>query len=667
MARLATMLAIGLAGCTARSTGEPPSSPATIASTTPGSAIASEMDPSDPVAARLVAYLRLLRPGGGSAAEIARFLRQNPTWPNQALLAQRLDQAIGAETDTGVLGALCGSATLLSAQSLRSCAGPGSALAGTGTSAAAPSPALVQAARSAWVSGIDQPAQEAAFLQDWGRVLTAQDQWRRLDRLEWGGNLAAAQRTVPLLAPSDQPLAIARLALRHGEAGADGIAAALQGEAARDPALVLDLARWLRRQDRENEALSLWTDRGVEAEARVTGPHLVAFWTERDALARDLLLAHQDRDALGIADDTEQTEPAPRLDAAFLAGWISLRRLHDPASAETRFTELLASPAAITRSRGAYWVGRARLDRGDLAGGRAALLQASLLPTTFYGQLALARLQEPPPGVPTLLQPAMQGGVTAAALASLHDPGWTRDQAIRFAGLELARAAELLVAWNDPHHARAFLLRLDQMATSDTDHALAASLADRLGLPDVAVAIARASARRGLVLSEAGWPRPYTPPEGTLPTGLALGIMRQESSFDPGIVSPAGASGLMQLTLGTARDTARTLGQPPPAAAALFDPSLNVALGTRYLDGLLTRYGGIVPYAVAAYNAGPHRVDRWLVAQGDPARAPAAGADEAQARMVDWIEMIPFSETRNYVQRVIENMGVYQARPAGRT
>ncbi|WP_419729362.1 transglycosylase SLT domain-containing protein [Lichenicola sp.] len=634
---------------------------------------------SDPLSARLVFYLRLLTPGGGSATEIAGFLHDNPDWPNRTLLLRRLDQALGSETDAAVLGRLCAGASLDSAQSLLRCAGAslpvGPEQSGsTGLLALTVPPAIAQAARSAWVQGLDQPDQAAEFLHVWGHLLTPADDWARFDRLEWGGNVAAAGRLVPLLAPAQQPLAIARLALRRNDVGADGIAAALQADAARDPALVLDLARWYRRADRSDEALSLWRTRGFDAEQQAPASRLAAFWAERDALARDLLRDHRDADGFLVADDAYQTTPATLADAAFLTGWIALRRLHDPAAAEARFTRLLGSDAAITRSRGAYWTGRARLARGDPAGGRAALDLAASFPTTFYGQLALARLQGPPPGMPTLLDPSLDRPMLADRLAHLHDPRWSSAQAIDFAGLELARAAETLVAWNDPRHARAFLLKLDQLSGSDTDHALAASLADRLGLPDVAVAIARSAGRHGLVLSETGWPRPFTPPASpVLPPGLALAIMRQESSFDAQITSPVGARGLMQLTSGTARDTARGLGRPDLAPAAgspntLFDPEVNLVLGTAYLAGLLDRFHGVLPYAVAAYNAGPHRVDRWLADNGDPASeaAPAGNDNDAQDRMIDWIELIPFAETRNYVQRVMENMGVYQSGPGGR-
>ena len=628
-------------------------------------------DRDDPVAARLSVYLRLLRPGGGSAAEIAAFLSQNPSWPNRALLGQRLDQAIAAETDPSALGAACGSLSPGSAASLLRCAGilapsgpAGAGLPEAGLPDTVP-PALVEAARDVWVHGIDQPDQASSFLRVWGRFLTADDQRRRFDRLEWTGNAVAAGRTLPLLPPSDQTLAAARLALRRDAPDADAVAASLPSPDAHDPVLVLELARWLRRNDRLDAAVSLWQGDATAAEARIGPDRLAAFWAERDALSRELLGRNRDGDAFRIADDRMQAEPGPRFDAGFLAGWIALRRLHDPVGAEARFAPLMDAAAVITRSRGAYWTGRARLVRGDAAGAEAALARAAALPTTFYGQLAAARLPRPTvPGPGTPPMPAADP--VARRIRQLHDPGWTQAEAIRFAGLELARAAELLVAWNDRRHARAFLSRLDAMATDDTSHALAASLADRLGLPDVAVAIARAAGRHGLVLREAGWPAPFAPPEGGLPPGLALAVMRQESSFDPQVTSPAGARGLMQLTNGTARDAARVAGRPDLSGggAALFDPDANMALGVAYLDTLLARFGGVVPYAVAAYNAGPHRVDQWLAAS-DPARVPTAGTG-AEDGMVDWIETIPYAETRNYVQRVMEGMAVYRAGPGSR-
>jgi soluble lytic murein transglycosylase len=177
-----------------------------------------------------------------------------------------------------------------------------------------------------------------------------------------------------------------------------------------------------------------------------------------------------------------------------------------------------------------------------------------------------------------------------------------------------------------------------------------------LGLPDQAVAVARMAGRDGTVLPQAGWPLAASPPDQPVPAAVALGIIRQESSFDPGAVSPSGARGLMQLMPATARLVGQQTGAGPITVSALTDDTdTNMRLGTAYLGQLIGRFNGSLPLAIAAYNAGPNRVDEWLGENGDP-----RGSDEAT--MIDWIELIPFSETRNYVQRVIENIGVYRAK-----
>ena len=217
------------------------------------------------------------------------------------------------------------------------------------------------------------------------------------------------------------------------------------------------------------------------------------------------------------------------------------------------------------------------------------------------------------------------------------------------------RAALLLTAWHEPGRARAFLLRMAEVAPDAAAQSLAARLALALDLPETAVFIARRMGLEGRMLPRAGWPMPVHPPaDGPVDPAVVLALIRQESSFDRGVVSPAGARGLMQLLPGTAEQVAHTLGASVTRVALTTDPARNMQLGTAYLAGLLARYHGSLPLAVAAYNAGPHRVDQWLAETGPP----TGGA----AGMVDWIEQIPYGETRNYVQRVLENVVIYLAR-----
>ena len=261
---------------------------------------------------------------------------------------------------------------------------------------------------------------------------------------------------------------------------------------------------------------------------------------------------------------------------------------------------------------------------------------------TFYGQLAALALDR-------------DQVLLAARIRAARDPAWTRDEAFGFGGTELTRAASLLVAWGDARRAHAFLLRADDDATAPAQRALAAHFAIGLGMPDMAVAIARRMGRDGEMLPDAGWPMPFEPPASPLDPAFVLGLMRQESSFDAAALSPAGARGLMQLMPATAREVARSVGEPMTLPALTEDPQLNMRLGTAYLAGLVNQFGGALPLAIAAYNAGPNRVTEWLGVNGDP-RVPNG------VTMIDWIELIPFNETRNYVQRVLENMVVYRAR-----
>ncbi|MBV9814070.1 MAG: lytic transglycosylase domain-containing protein, partial [Acetobacteraceae bacterium] len=355
------------------------------------------------------------------------------------------------------------------------------------------------------------------------------------------------------------------------------------------------------------------------------------FWAERDALARRRLRMGDAAGAYALIAAHAPYAPAEQADAAFLAGFIALRRLGDPARAAEHFRALAAgSNAALTVSRAEYWLARAATDP---AVSRAACQRAAAYPTTYYGQLAVwaignARIVLPP------------------------DPPADTPRALAFAGRELTRAAALLVAWGDKRRAAPFLLLLAEQLPDPIDRALDARLAAGFGLPEIAVAIGRRAGRDGTVLADSGWPVAYQiPAEAGVDPALALGVIRQESSFDPDAVSPAGARGLMQLMPATATETARQLRMAAVFPTALTDSATNLQLGTAYLRGLIARYDGSLPLAVAAYNAGPGRVAAWLGDNGDP----RTGAVD----MIDWIELIPIAETRNYAQRVIESAGVY--------
>jgi soluble lytic murein transglycosylase len=588
----------------------------------------------DPVARKLVTYYRLLAPGAASTTEIAAFMAASPDWPLQAVLARRRDEALANEPDDGTVVAQCDAAPPQSGLALAHCADAYARLGRT-------TPATTMA-RRAWVAFPADPQAEAGFMQHFAAMITADDEWRRFDRLAWTDTQAAARQALRLSA-ADRPRADARLALRRDDPNALVLVAALPTAQRTDPAMMLEQARYLRRANQDDAALALWIADGTAAERAAPAEHRAAFWDERNILIRHRLRDGDAQGAYQLANSHAQTSGEALVDAEFLAGFVALRKLNDPKNA-TRHFQLLAnaSRAAITQGRAHYWLGRAAEAQGDAAGARAQYVQAAAWPDTFYGQLAALRLGD-------------TGATLGARITALGDPPADARRALDLAGRELARASAYLVAWGEPRRAQSFLLRLNEVAPDPPDRALAARLSAGFGMPETAIAIARRAGTEGVILLQSGWPlAAEIPASAALDPALALGIIRQESSFDGSTVSPVGARGLMQLMPGTATQLGRQLSLATPISALTQDSSLNIRLGTAYLRQLLDQFGGSAPLAVAAYNAGPNRVQEWLGTNGDP-RAP--GAD-----MIDWIELIPFGETRNYVQRVIENEVIYRAR-----
>jgi soluble lytic murein transglycosylase len=328
------------------------------------------------------------------------------------------------------------------------------------------------------------------------------------------------------------------------------------------------------------------------------------------------------------------------VEAEFLAGFIALRRLNDPAVAVRHFAAVAAaSPAVLTQSRAYYWLARARAASG--ADPRPDFAHAAAWPMTFYGQLAARAGGEPDA---TLVRDLRAAPTPTTGIATTPITG------------ELVRAARLLLAWDDPRRARPFFLRMEELARTPAERIAVGDYAAALGLPDVAVTIARRLGRDGIMPPMQGWPVPVEPPPVPEPA-VSLAVMRQESNFDIGIVSSAGARGLMQLMPATARLVARRLGEPTSDFLLTTDPGHNMRMGAAYLQQVLEKFDNSVPLAAAAYNAGPNRVTQWLTENGDP----RVGTQS----MIDWIQMIPFNETRNYVERVLENVVVYQARRTG--
>lgn len=402
----------------------------------------------------------------------------------------------------------------------------------------------------------------------------------------------------------------------------------------------LTQAEALHAQGQDADAAKLWLAQGKAAMASADLSQQTMFWTDQNALARDLLQMNDAKAAYDVV--TAITPPASAheqvADQQFLAGFIALRFLHEPKEAVSWFTQLAnGSTAVITQGRAWYWLGRSQ------SGQEATddYTRAAQYADTYYGQLSALALGDTPEQL-------------AARVVALGEPQITPMDVLNFALMELPRAAAQLAQMNDMHDAAIFLNQLGHIAADDRTRELGAKLALGLNIPQSAVAISRVAGADGQMLVREGWPMPVKPPMGTLEPAIAYAIMRQESSFDPGAISSSGAIGLMQLLRSTAALTARKNNLGP---MDVYDPNQNMQLGTIYLAGLIKDFGNCLPLAIAAYNGGPTNVAKWLRSNGDP----ELGNQPGGADIIDWVEEIPFGETRNYVQRVSESIVIYQA------
>jgi soluble lytic murein transglycosylase len=577
----------------------------------------------DPLIAKMVQWMRLTQRGASAtASEVVAFIESAADWPMQDALQRRAEELLATDGDDALALRFF---TPRPARTLDGAARHVGALLNAGRRDEA-----ARAARRAW--GEDTPpdaAAEPGFLDRAGSLLDAESHWRRYNRLFFSRDQAAAERVVPLLDPQRRALA----QLRAQAAQADPAAAA------RDAGATLALARALRQADRDREAAAAWAA-GAAAQQGLDAAGQRAVWVERQVLARKLLRLGEPRLAYQVASQHGQTLPGePRQEAEFLSGFLSLRFLGEPVRALGHFQRVReGSRSAITQARSLYWEGRAERDPNRA---RARFEEAAAFPVTFYGQMAALALGE-------------NGAQISQRINTLAVPRPSPNEARAFAGRELTRLVALLGEMGEARRARVFLLRLEDTAPSNAERLLVARLATAIGRPDFAVWVARRGGVQGAMLVEDGWPRPFPAPEGLAEPAVVFAIARQESNFELEAVSSANARGLMQLLPATAAAVARRQNIAHRPEWLTTDAAHNLRLGSAYIQERLERFGGVMPFAFAAYNAGTARVDEWLGTYGDPRGGTV--------RMLDWMEQIPFAETRNYVQRVIENVAVYRAK-----
>ena len=497
--------------------------------------------------------------------------------------------------------------------------------------------------RDAWINNHFTASAERTFLANYNGVLTKKDHLARVDRLLWERQVTNARRVFIYLPAQERKIAKVRAALLLQAANGRDLYSQLSIDDRRDPGIVHAAIRHYRRAGEEPTALAIAR---ANPQDPATSRNESRHWQERQLLMRWALREKLYADAYAMAAGHGLTPGSTSFsEAEFNAGWIALRFLSEPMRADVHFAALTANVGTpISLSRGWYWLGRAAEARGEDTLARSRYQNASQYPYAFYGQLAAERL----------------GGDALEITFGNTAPSSAEDKA-RFASRPAAQALRMLTEIQDD---RAFLIFgyfLDDLLQSTGEYKELATAAAHIRAPHVSVRAGKAGTRRGHFAPEVMYPTIHVPEvaAGYAPPELILGLSRQESEFNPSAYSRAGARGVMQLMPATAQITARKERLPYRRSALLGDPHYNMVIGAAHVSHLLTDLNGSYPMVFAGYNAGARRVTQWIDAFGDP-RAPDIDP-------IDWVEQIPFSETRNYVQRVLENTQVYRSRLTGQS
>lgn len=595
---------------------------------------------SNPTARKFLLWARL-RGGYGSASEYVTFLDENPLWAERSLLVRRKEESLftnGGTADdikaafahqkpeTGIGHAALASAYLVEGNSEEA----------------------ARLARIAWREMAIPATLETGFLKRFGALLKEADHKWRFDRLvtddiRFSANRAEraafAERIIPLLSEAERQKARARLALFNREKGASERIVNMPFDDT-DFGLAYHRAQALRKLGRTKAAadiiLSVPTDRERIAE-------IDEWWAERRQLAFSFLKADQPRMAYSIVRDAGPLSVNPQKDQAFMAGWIAWRYLGDAAAAEPHFRKFAdAADGPLSRAKSRYWLGRLLQERGQESAALDQYRKAAENNDTFHGLLSMqmidpqrTELRITPPAFPTQQQiDAFNTSDAVQAVVIARKAGLSRD------------------------YTRGFLTSLRIGLNSEAEAAMIAHLAEAIGDPQMSVRIAKAAVARGDNLLTYAYPvhhfPRFTPLSDPPEQAFLLGITRQETEFEPKTLSSAGAKGFMQVMTVTAKHVCRDYKFKCEISRLMDDKPYNVRIAAAYIGDRMREFGNSYILGLAGYNAGPGRARQWVRENGDPR--------SASVDPIDWIERIPFTETREYVAKVLSNIQVYRAR-----
>lgn len=583
----------------------------------------------DPLARKIVSWYVLFQGGLGTEFEaIDAFIKRNPTWPRRGRLIARAEEALDINAEPAlIIGWFKDHAPETT---------PGKEKLGDALIRAGRKDEGAVIVRDIWINGDFSKSHELSFYRKYREYLTKGDHRARADRLLWEGKYWPARRMIYRVDAKYQKLIEARIALGDMRGNVDRLLRIVPESLREDPGLAYERLRWRRKKDLDS-AYDIFKDLPENV------PYPERWWKERSVMARRLLQKGFVSDAYRVAAQhgLSPAHAAEHAEAEWLSGWIALRFLNEPKLAYDHFKRMYDEVSyPVSLSRGAYWAGRAMTALNNTAEAKKWYAVAAAHPTTYYGQLATAVVT---PGKSLRLPP---------------DPSVPDALRKKFDANELVRVVRMLASAGEEVRLYSFITQIATLDDAPGWQILTARLARLSGRPDLAIRVAKNALQDKGHFVAGGYPTlvpPRLPPGKNAErpeTPLTLAVVRQESEYDSEAVSHAGARGLMQLMPATARSIAKSTGLTYSQYKLTADPDYNLMLGQSYLGGLIKDYNGYLPMAIAAYNAGPNRVRQWIKQSGDPR--------ESDVDAIDWIELIPFTETRNYVQRVLENVQVYR-------
>ena len=494
-----------------------------------------------------------------------------------------------------------------------------------------------QLIKEGWVNADLSKSSLRFYRKKFKSILDGEDHIKRADYLAWNRKYWDLKRMLVYLPSDFKALYNARQILMSNSYGVDNAIAKVPDRFKRDIGLEYDRLKWRNRRGRLESSLQILYDNSNRTEEELVRADL--WWKQRESIVRGLIYKKRYKTAYKVASEHSLSSGPEFAEAEWLAGWIAHSFLKSQEYAINHFLNFYDNVSyPISLGRGAYWLGKSYQETGNKKKAEEYFKEGSKFLTTYYGQLCFKEIN--------------YGG----EFILNEDAIFSKDYEKEFSKNKLVRIIKILKELDHTKYSKDVLKHLANLNIEEGSEVLAAKLATEINRYDFAIQISKKASYEKRFYLKYNYPIISTPREinnkPMPPSEMIHAIIRQESEFDSKANSYAGARGMMQLMKYTAKIVAKQAKLPYSISGLTDDPIYNIKLGSYYFNGLLSDYNGVYPFAIAAYNAGPNRVKTWRRVNGDPTKN--------QLSYIDWIELIRFKETRNYVQRVLENVNVYK-------